>query len=67
MRQVLEITQEYHTYTQFLENDFSNYIKAFAEYPSLLVSAIRTVALPTLRNAIVFKSRNAIKIVNMME
>lgn len=66
MRQVLEITQEYHTYTQFLETDFANYIKAFAEYPSLLVSSIRTVALPTLRNAIVFKSRNAMKIMSMM-
>lgn len=67
MRQILEMTQEYHTYSQFLEGDFANYLKAFAEYPALLVSAIRTVALPTLKTAIALKSRNAIKIMSLMD
>ena len=67
MRQILEMTQEYHTYAQFLESDFANYLKAFAEYPALLVSAIRTVAIPTLKNAIVFQSRNAMRVMSLME
>ena len=32
-----------------------------------MVSAIRTVAIPTLKNAIVFKSRNAIRVMSLME
>ena len=67
MRQILEMTQEYQTYAQFLESDFANYLKAFAEYPALLVSAIRTVAIPTLKNAIVFQSRNAMRVMTLME
>ena len=66
MRQILEMTQEYHTYFQFLESDFSNQLKAFSEYPSMLVSAIRIVAVPTLKNAIVFKSRNAMRIMSLL-
>ena len=61
------MTQDYHTYAQFLESDFANYLKAFAEYPSLLVSAIRTVAIPTLKNAINLQSRNAMRIMTLME
>ena len=66
MRQILEITQEYHNYFHFLETDFANYIKIFAEYPSLLISAIRAVAIPTLKNAILLRSRNGMRIMSMM-
>lgn len=66
MRQVLEVTQDHQQFFHFLESDFSNLIKVFAEYPAVLISAIRTVALPTLKNAIA-KSRNSMRIMSMME
>jgi hypothetical protein len=67
MRQILEMTQEYNTFAHFLETDFSNQLKIFADHPTLLVSAIRAVSVPTLKNAIIFKSRNAMRITSLME
>ena len=67
MRQILEITQEYQTYFNFLETDFSSQLAAYAEYPTLLVSAIRAVSIPTLKNALTFKSRNGLRVMSMME
>ena len=67
MRQILEITQEYQTYFSFLETDFSNQLAAYTEYPALLVSAIRAVSIPTLKNAIIFKSRNGLRVMSLME
>jgi hypothetical protein len=66
MRQIFEATQEFHNYFNFLESDFSNYLKAFADHPSLLVSAIRTVALPALRSAVA-RSRNTGRTMGMLE
>ena len=66
MKQVLEITQEHQQLFHFLETDFANLIKLFADYPALLISAIRTASFPALKNSI-SKSKNSSKIMSMME
>ena len=66
MRQALEINEDMGAYYQFLENDFANHLKNFAETPGLLINAIRTIAIPTLKNAIQ-RSRNPMNIIRMMD
>ena len=66
MRKILEQTQDYQAYLQFLETDFANHLKSFVDHPGLLVESIRAVALPALKNA-VGRARNNMRIIPILQ
>ena len=66
MKQVLEANQDIQTFHQFLETEFANSLKAFADYPALLVMAIRTISIPMLKNALQTRSRNSNRVMALI-
>lgn len=54
------------TFYSFLETEFANNLKIFADYPALLIMAIRILAIPMLKNALLTKSRNSNRVLALV-
>jgi tetratricopeptide (TPR) repeat protein len=67
IKQLLEINQEHESYYRFVESDFSNIVHAFADYPNLLTVSIKMITIPYLKNVILQKSKNKIRLLNIIE
>jgi hypothetical protein len=63
----MEISQENESYYRFVESDFSNIVHAFANYPSFITVSIKMITIPYLKNVILQKSKNKIRLLNIIE
>ena len=67
IKQLLELNQEQDSLNRFIEGDFSHIIGSFVDYPSLMYTAIKMIAIPYLKNVVLNNSKNRNKILSMID